>query len=62
MFWCVYVLDRRFSFMKNLPFVLRDEDIDPTLPLPVSFREALNMKLLIINAYRILQMAISFLW
>jgi hypothetical protein len=28
MFWCVYVLDRRYSFMANLPFTLQDRDID----------------------------------
>lgn len=28
MFWCVYVLDRRYSFMANLPFALQDRDID----------------------------------
>ena len=27
-FWCVYVLDRRYSFMANLPFTLQDRDID----------------------------------
>ncbi len=36
MFWCIYVHDRRYSFMTNLPFTFRDEDIDPKLPLPVS--------------------------
>jgi Fungal specific transcription factor domain len=38
MFWCIYVLDRRYSFMTNLPFTFRDEDIDPKLPLPVRIR------------------------
>ncbi|CZR61879.1 uncharacterized protein PAC_11776 [Phialocephala subalpina] len=28
MFWCIYVLDRRFSFMINFPFTLHDEDMD----------------------------------
>ncbi|KAF5012228.1 hypothetical protein F66182_15278, partial [Fusarium sp. NRRL 66182] len=31
-FWCIYVLDRRWSFGIGMPFVLHDEDIDPTLP------------------------------
>jgi hypothetical protein len=28
MFWCVYILDRRYSFMTSLPFALQDRDID----------------------------------
>ena len=35
-FWCVYVLDRRWSFGTSLPFALADRDIDPSLPEPVS--------------------------
>jgi hypothetical protein len=31
-FWCIYVLDRRWSFGIGMPFVLHDEDIDPALP------------------------------
>ena len=27
MFWCIYVLDKRFSFMINCPFTLHDADI-----------------------------------
>jgi hypothetical protein len=33
-FWCVYVLDRRWSFGTGLPFALPDTDIDPELPEP----------------------------
>lgn len=36
MFWCVYVLDRRWSFGVGMPFALHDLDIDPDLPEPVS--------------------------
>jgi hypothetical protein len=35
-FWCVYVLDRRWSFGTSLSFALVDRDIDPELPEPVS--------------------------
>lgn len=31
-FWCIYVLDRRWSFGTGMPFVLQDSDIDPSLP------------------------------
>lgn len=34
-FWCVYVLDRRWSFGTSLSFALVDRDIDPELPEPV---------------------------
>ncbi|KAI0438013.1 putative fungal-specific transcription factor [Xylaria telfairii] len=33
-FWCVYVLDRRWSFGTSLSFALVDRDIDPELPEP----------------------------
>ncbi|KAL2672521.1 hypothetical protein Neosp_013233 [[Neocosmospora] mangrovei] len=33
-FWCVYVLDRRWSFGNSLSFALVDKDIDPELPKP----------------------------
>ncbi|EFW98471.1 fungal specific transcription factor domain containing protein [Grosmannia clavigera kw1407] len=33
-FWCVYVLDRRWSIGISLPFALRDRDLDPELPEP----------------------------
>ena len=36
-FWCVYVLDRRWSFGTSLSFALVDGDIDPELPEPVRF-------------------------
>jgi hypothetical protein len=32
LFWCIYVLDRRWSFGTGLPFALHDDDIDPELP------------------------------
>lgn len=34
-FWCIYVLDRRWSFGTGLSFALIDRDIDPRLPEPV---------------------------
>ncbi|KAJ4011864.1 hypothetical protein NW752_004261 [Fusarium irregulare] len=33
-FWCVYVLDRRWSFGTSLSFALVDKDVDPDLPKP----------------------------
>jgi hypothetical protein len=36
LFWCVYVLDRRWGFGTGLPFAIQDSDIDPELPQPVS--------------------------
>jgi hypothetical protein len=36
LFWSVYSLDRRWSFGTGLPFVIQDDDIDPSLPEPVS--------------------------
>jgi hypothetical protein len=36
LFWCVYALDRRWSFGTSLSFALIDRDIDPELPEPVS--------------------------
>ncbi|KAL5116523.1 hypothetical protein ACEQ8H_005519 [Pleosporales sp. CAS-2024a] len=33
-FWCIYVLDRRWSFGTGMPFALQDADIDPNLPKP----------------------------
>lgn len=41
LFWCIYVLDRRWSFGTGMPFVLQDSDIDPSLPL-VSFSKNLH--------------------
>ncbi|KAG4434544.1 hypothetical protein IFR05_009960 [Cadophora sp. M221] len=32
LFYCIYVLDRRWSFGTGLPFALHDSDIDPELP------------------------------
>ncbi|KAF6818208.1 fungal specific transcription factor [Colletotrichum plurivorum] len=34
-FWCVYVLDRRWSFGTSLSFALFDRDVDPGLPEPL---------------------------
>lgn len=36
-FWCLYVLDKRWSFGTGLPFALNERDIDPELPRPVSY-------------------------
>jgi hypothetical protein len=38
-FWCIYVLDRRWSFGTSLSFALQDRDIDPELPEPVCVTE-----------------------
>ncbi|KAG9245625.1 fungal-specific transcription factor domain protein [Calycina marina] len=35
LFWCIYVLDRRWSFGTGMPFALQEADIDPNLPEPV---------------------------
>lgn len=35
-FWSAYVLDRRWAFGTGLPYSIQDDEIDPTLPLPVS--------------------------
>ncbi|KAH7369594.1 fungal-specific transcription factor domain-containing protein [Rhexocercosporidium sp. MPI-PUGE-AT-0058] len=32
LFYCIYVLDRRWSFGTGLPFAFHDSDIDPELP------------------------------
>lgn len=39
-FWCIYALDRRWTFGMSLSFALHDRDIDPELPEPVSCTEA----------------------
>lgn len=39
-FWCIYVLDRRWSFGTSLSFALQDRDIDPELPEPVCVHES----------------------
>jgi len=36
LFWCIYCLDRRWSFGTGLPFGIQEDDIDPSLPEPVS--------------------------
>ncbi|RFU25120.1 hypothetical protein B7463_g11215, partial [Scytalidium lignicola] len=36
LFWTVYGLDYRYSLETGLPFIIRDEDIDPLLPKPDS--------------------------
>lgn len=33
-FWCIYALDRRWTFGMSLSFALHDRDIDPELPEP----------------------------
>ena len=37
LFWCVYVLNRRWGFGCGLSFALQDSDIDPNLHHPVGF-------------------------
>ncbi|KAH6693555.1 fungal-specific transcription factor domain-containing protein, partial [Plectosphaerella plurivora] len=37
-FWCIYALDRRWSFGTSLSFALHDRDIDPELPEPANFQ------------------------
>jgi hypothetical protein len=37
LFWSLYVLDNRWSIGTGLPSHLDSDDIDPTLPRPVSF-------------------------
>ncbi|KAJ9606377.1 hypothetical protein H2200_009338 [Cladophialophora chaetospira] len=34
LFWCIYCLDRRWSFGTGLPFGIQEDDIDPSLPEP----------------------------
>lgn len=34
LFWCIYVLDRKWSFGSGLPFGIQDMDIDTNLPEP----------------------------
>jgi hypothetical protein len=36
MFWCIYILDRRYSFMANLPFSFHDTDMNFQLLQQVS--------------------------
>lgn len=36
LFWCIYVLDRQWSFGTGRSFAIPDHDIDPDLPEPVS--------------------------
>lgn len=36
LFWCIYVLDKRLSFMVSLPFTLHDADIEHMIPEYVS--------------------------
>ena len=42
MFWCIYVLDRRWSFATGLPLAFRDNDLDADLPLPTSLSPYLD--------------------
>ncbi|KAJ5293582.1 hypothetical protein N7508_008403 [Penicillium antarcticum] len=34
LFWCIYVLDRKWSFGTGLPFAIQDADLDVNLPEP----------------------------
>ncbi|KAI9926027.1 hypothetical protein ASPWEDRAFT_169895 [Aspergillus wentii DTO 134E9] len=34
LFWCIYVLDRKWSFGTGLPFAIQDSDMDTNLPQP----------------------------
>lgn len=34
LFWVVYVCDKRWAFSTGLDFAIRDEEIDPKLPMP----------------------------
>ncbi|KAL4962909.1 transcription factor domain-containing protein [Aspergillus stella-maris] len=34
LFWCIYVLDRKWSFGTGLPFAIQDSDMDTNLPEP----------------------------
>lgn len=34
LFWCIYVLDRKWSFGTGLPFAIQDLDMDTNLPEP----------------------------
>jgi hypothetical protein len=36
LFWCIYCLDKRWSLGTGLPFAIHDDDIDSSLPEPVS--------------------------
>ncbi|KAJ5626240.1 hypothetical protein N7510_002549 [Penicillium lagena] len=36
LFWCIYVLDRKWSFGTGLPFAIQDSDMDTDLPEPGS--------------------------
>ncbi|KAL2760078.1 hypothetical protein ACRALDRAFT_2096950 [Sodiomyces alcalophilus JCM 7366] len=36
-FWSAYVLDRRWAFATGLPYTVRDEDLDPELPMPEEY-------------------------
>ena len=49
-FWCVFVLDRRWSFGTSLSFALVDRDIDPELPEPVSYMFTLTRFLFLHNS------------
>lgn len=34
LFWCIYVMDRKWSFGTGLPFAIQDSDMDTNLPEP----------------------------
>jgi hypothetical protein len=62
MFWVIYVLDHRYSFMTNLPFTFRDEDIDPRLPLPVSILSYQDTPRLLMTLKRTTHRHSCYLW
>lgn len=49
LFWSVYSLDRRWSFGTGLPFVIQDDDIDPSLPEPVSKNPVIFISIVLIK-------------
>ncbi|KAI2793200.1 hypothetical protein POX_b03251 [Penicillium oxalicum] len=42
LFWCIYVLDRKWSFGSGLPFGMQDTDIDTDIPEPGESTPYLN--------------------
>lgn len=51
-FWCCYVLDRRWSFGTSLSFAFAERDIDPNLPEPVTNICPFKMRSWLITSYR----------
>lgn len=44
LYWCVYTLDRRWSFGTDLPFAVHDTEIDRHPMLDVSFKSLVPRK------------------